>query len=61
MSLEKDFREKIHEANVSIHRIEAKYYELIHPEVYGSHEQKRITSTLETVDNILRKNQGRAI
>ena len=58
MSLEKDFREKIHEANVSIHRIEAKYYELIHPEIYAQREQKRLCSTLKMVDELIHCDMG---
>jgi SAM-dependent methyltransferase len=51
--LDKDLQEKIREANVALHRVEAKYYELIHPEVYGRHEQKRLRSTLKMVDALV--------
>jgi len=50
---DKDLPEKIHEANVAVHRTEAKYYELIHPEVYGIYEQKRILSVLKKVESLL--------
>jgi len=53
---DKNLKEKIHEANVAVHRFEAKYYELIHPEVYNRHEQKRIKSTLKMVDNLVLDN-----
>jgi ubiquinone/menaquinone biosynthesis C-methylase UbiE len=53
---DKDLQEKIHEANVAVHRFEAKYYELIHPEVYNRYEQKRIKSTLKMVDNLVLEN-----
>jgi 2-polyprenyl-3-methyl-5-hydroxy-6-metoxy-1,4-benzoquinol methylase len=53
---DKNLQEKIHEANVAVHRFEAKYYELIHPEVYNRHEQKRIRSTLKMVDNLVLDN-----
>jgi len=55
----KDLRERILEANVAVHRAEAKYYELIHPEVYGRYEQKRLVTTLKMVDKLLADNYGR--
>jgi 2-polyprenyl-3-methyl-5-hydroxy-6-metoxy-1,4-benzoquinol methylase len=58
LSLDRDFQEKIHEANVSVHRFEAKYYELVHPEVYSKHEQKRIDYTLKMVNNLISDNQA---
>jgi 2-polyprenyl-3-methyl-5-hydroxy-6-metoxy-1,4-benzoquinol methylase len=51
--LGKDLREKIREANIAVHRFEAKYYELIHPEVYNRYEQKRLKSALKMVDNLV--------
>ncbi len=57
---DKDLPEKIHEANVTVHRIEANYYELIHPEVYGKYEQKRILSVLKKVENLLADTGERA-
>ena len=48
--MEENLRESIHEANVAVHRFEAEYYELFHPEVYGKQEQKRIDSVLKLVD-----------
>lgn len=48
------FRKKIREANINVHRIEAKYYDLIHPEVYGKFEQKRIDSILKKVDKLVK-------
>ena len=56
MFLGKDLREKIREANVAVHRFEAKYYELVHPEVYNRYEQKRIDSILEMVDKLVTDN-----
>lgn len=56
MFSDKNLQEKIHEANVAVHRFEAKYYELIHPEVYNRYEQKRINSTLKMVDNLILDN-----
>ena len=53
---EDDFEKKIREANITVHRIEAKYYDLIHPEVYGKFEQKRIDSILKKVDKFVKNN-----
>ena len=58
LSLGEDLQERIREANVSLHRFEAKYYELVHPEVYNGCEQKRINSTLKMVDQLIADNQG---
>ena len=54
-------RERIHEANVAVHRFEAKYYELLHPEVYSKQEQKRIKSILQMVDRLIEDNQKKAL
>ncbi len=59
--MSKDLRERIHEANVAVHRFEAEYYELLHPEVYGKQEQKRIDSILKMVDKLIADNQKRAL
>jgi ubiquinone/menaquinone biosynthesis C-methylase UbiE len=56
-----DLREKIHEANVEVHRFEAGYYELLHPEVYSKREQKRIGFMLELVDRLVASNQRKAL
>jgi ubiquinone/menaquinone biosynthesis C-methylase UbiE len=56
-----NLREEIHEANIAVHRFEAKYYELIHPEVYSMQEQKRVNSTLKRVDKLIEDNQKRAL
>jgi 2-polyprenyl-3-methyl-5-hydroxy-6-metoxy-1,4-benzoquinol methylase len=54
-------REKIHQANVSVHQLEAKYYELLHPEVYAKQEQKRIAAKLQMVDKLVTGNQKNAL
>jgi ubiquinone/menaquinone biosynthesis C-methylase UbiE len=54
-------QERIHEANVVVHRFEARYYELLHPEVYSKQEQKRIDSILSAVDKLIADNQKRAL
>ena len=53
LSLDKNLRERIREANVAVHRFEAKYYELFHPEVYNRYEQKRLNSALKMVDKLV--------
>jgi ubiquinone/menaquinone biosynthesis C-methylase UbiE len=59
--MSEDLRERIHEANVAVHRFEAEYYELLHPELYGKQEQKRINSALKMVDKLIADNQKRAL
>jgi 2-polyprenyl-3-methyl-5-hydroxy-6-metoxy-1,4-benzoquinol methylase len=56
-----DLRDKIYEANVEVHRFEAGYYELIHPEVYSKREQKRIGFMLAAVDRLVSGNQRKAL
>jgi ubiquinone/menaquinone biosynthesis C-methylase UbiE len=56
-----EMQKQIHEANVSVHRLEAKYYEALHPEVYSKKEQKRITATLIRIDKQIIDNQKRAL
>jgi len=53
--------QRIHEANVSVHRKEAQYYELLHPEVYSEQEQKRITAKLKMADKLVVDNQKFAL
>jgi len=61
LSVDGTLRERIHEANVAVHRFEAEYYELLHPEVYSKQEQKRINSTLKMVDELVADNQKKAL
>jgi 2-polyprenyl-3-methyl-5-hydroxy-6-metoxy-1,4-benzoquinol methylase len=56
-----ELREQIHEANVEVHRFEADYYELLHPEVYSKREQKRINRMLKLVDKLVAGNQRKAL
>jgi len=46
-------KEQIHEANINVHRLEAQYYEQLHPEVYSRKEQQRITETLQVIDKLV--------
>ncbi|MEM2704072.1 MAG: class I SAM-dependent methyltransferase [Candidatus Bathyarchaeia archaeon] len=61
MPICKEIYEKIHEANVAIHRLEARYYELLHPEIYNKCEQKRIYFTLKILDKIVADNKKKAL
>ncbi|PVX24751.1 MAG: hypothetical protein CW691_06570 [Candidatus Bathyarchaeum sp.] len=54
-----NLQDKIHEANVTVHRSEAKYYDLIHPEIYSKREQNRLYSTLKMVDKLVACDQER--
>lgn len=61
MAVSEDLKERIHEANVEVHRLEAGYYELLHPEVHGKREQKRLDLVLMMVDKLVTDNQKRAL
>ena len=52
---------QIHKANIEVHRFEAVYYELFHPEVYGKQEQKRINSILGTASGLVGDNRKKAL
>jgi ubiquinone/menaquinone biosynthesis C-methylase UbiE len=53
--------QQIHQANVTVHRIEAQYYELLHPEVYRKKEQKRVAAKLKKIDKQITSNQRNAL
>lgn len=55
------FKEQIHKANISVHRTEAKFYELLHPEVYSRKEQRRVTAQLKAIDKQIADNQRIAL
>ncbi len=61
MVVSEDLGEKIHEANVAVHRLEANYYELLHPEVYSKREQKRINLMLRMVCGLVDGNRRNAL
>jgi ubiquinone/menaquinone biosynthesis C-methylase UbiE len=61
LSVEENLQESIHDANVTVHRFEAKYYELLHPEVYSKQEQRRIGSILRMADKLISNNQKKAL
>ena len=51
----------IHNANIEVHQIEARYYELIHAEIYSKYEQHRIDSMLKSIGRLITANQKRAL
>jgi ubiquinone/menaquinone biosynthesis C-methylase UbiE len=54
-------KQQIHQANVEVHRFEAKYYEALHPEVYSRKEQRRIKQNLTTITDQIVNNQKNAL
>ena len=58
---EEGLAEKIHEANVAVHRIEVGYYTLFHPEVYNRHEQRRLNAALSEADRLVWENRKKAL
>lgn len=61
MPSQSTLQEQIHQANVVVHRFEAKYYEMLHPEVYSKQEQKRITAKLAYIDGQISNNNKIAL
>ena len=55
------FKEKIHQANIKVHKQEAQYYDILHPEVSSRKEQKRILAKLTTVDKLVSDNKKNAL
>jgi len=54
-------KEKIHQANITVHHLEAQYYELLHPEVYSKQEQKRTAFKLQEIDKLVTENHKVAL
>lgn len=51
-----NLREEIIKANIDEHEKEAKYYDIIHTEIYNFYEQKRIETSLYPLVKTLDKN-----
>lgn len=51
--MDETLKEKIRKANIALHKYEANYYDLIHPEIYNEPEQKRLISALKKGDNLI--------
>ncbi len=56
-----ELRDRIHQANKEVHRVEVAYYELFHPEVYSKNEQRRIRSVLRKIDRQVASSQKKAL
>jgi ubiquinone/menaquinone biosynthesis C-methylase UbiE len=61
LSTNLSLKQQIHQANVEVHRFEAKYYEALHPEVYNRKEQKRIKQNLTAITGQIVNNQKKAL
>lgn len=61
MLVDHSLRDQIHQANIEVHRSEAKLYELLHPEVYSKKEQKRIITQLKKIDKLIVDNKKTAL
>ncbi len=61
MQADPSFKDQIHQANVSVHRLEAGCYELLHPEVYSKKEQQRVWRQLRAINGQIQNNQHRAL
>jgi len=61
LSVDQSLRDQIHQANIEVHRSEAKLYELLHPEVYSKKEQKRIITQLKKIDKMIVDNNKAAL
>jgi 2-polyprenyl-3-methyl-5-hydroxy-6-metoxy-1,4-benzoquinol methylase len=59
--MQTSLNKQILEANIELHRIEAKYYELLHQEIYNATEQKRVTSVLKRLDKLITDNQKKVL
>jgi len=53
LSVDENLKENIRKANISLHKYEANYYELIHPEIYNEPEQKRLISELKKANDLI--------
>jgi 2-polyprenyl-3-methyl-5-hydroxy-6-metoxy-1,4-benzoquinol methylase len=56
-----DLREQIHKANIKFHRVEAKYFEKLHPEIYNIVEQKRLIRSLKEAVKLVSNDGKKAL
>lgn len=61
MSVDQTLKEQIHQANIDVHRSEAKFYEILHPEVYSKKEQKRLSAQLIDINRQISSNKKNAL
>jgi len=45
--------DKIRRANIKVHRLEASIYDAVHPEIFGSFEQRKIARDLDLIASIM--------
>lgn len=54
-------KEQIQQANVAFHRIEAKYFQMLHPEIYNIIEQRRLVKSLENASRLVSSKGKKAL
>jgi 2-polyprenyl-3-methyl-5-hydroxy-6-metoxy-1,4-benzoquinol methylase len=59
--MKENFEDNVHEANIRLHQIEARYYDLIHLEETNRNEQERIIATLKRIDRLLKDSSKKAL
>jgi ubiquinone/menaquinone biosynthesis C-methylase UbiE len=59
--MDPNLSQKIIEANLELHQKEAKYYDLIHPEIFCPREQRLIGQVLEQALNLLNQDKIQAL
>src|SRR4030042_3229090 len=59
--MDPNLSKKIIEANLELHQKEAKYYDLIHPEIFCPSEQRLIGQVLEQALNLLKQDKIQAL
>jgi ubiquinone/menaquinone biosynthesis C-methylase UbiE len=59
--MSRNLKDSIFNANIEVHKIEAPFYDVIHPEIYNSVEQRRIMNNLKKVDGLIRNNGKKAL
>jgi len=59
--MDENIRGKIVEQNLTLHEIEAPFYDSIHAEIFNKHEQARLSSVLRRVDSLVNHNTKKAL
>lgn len=54
-------KEQIQQANIAFHRIEARYFQMLHPEIYNVVEQRRLAKSLEKASRLISSNGKKAL
>lgn len=53
-----DIADKIRLSNIEVHRLEADIYDAIHPEIFGSFEQRKIARDLDLIASIMARDSA---